>query len=82
MAKQRIEKPASDAGKPRTLRRRSSLGAWIAGILVVVVAVLLWAQADRPTDNPITSSTATPPSSDEPACRFAFNRETPRQQFQ
>jgi hypothetical protein len=67
MAKQRNETQTSNDGRPRTLRRRSSLGAWIAGILVVVVAVLLWAQADRPTDNPTTSSTTTPPDADNPA---------------
>lgn len=67
MAKQRHEEQAFDAGRPRALRWRSSMGAWIAGILVVVVAVLLWAQADRSPDSPTTSSTTTPSSSDEPA---------------
>lgn len=67
MANQRSEEQASAADRPRTLRRRSSVGAWIAGLLVAFVAVLLWAQADRSPDNPTTSSTTTPPNSDDPA---------------
>lgn len=46
------------------LRRRSSWGAWIAIVLVLVTGAFLWSQIDDPPDNTTMSSTTTPADAD------------------